>query len=62
METVPCEIRELGNEDSAISAILTYNRYRQKTPRQIFNESRELKRMETEKAQKRMKGGVPISA
>lgn len=47
---------------TAISAILTYNRYRQKTPRQIFNESRELKRMEPEKAQKRMKEGVPISA
>ena len=64
LETVPCEIRELENEDSAISAILTYNRYRQKTPRQIFNESRELKRLETEKAQKRMKkkSGVPISA
>ena len=61
-KTVPCEIRELENEDSAISAILTYNRYRQKTPRQVFNESIELKRLETEKAQKRMKGGVPISA
>ena len=62
LETVPCEIKELGDEESAISAILTYNRYRQKTPRQVFNESRELKRIETEKAQKRMKGGVPISA
>ena len=64
LETVPCEVKELGDEDSAISAILTYNRYRQKTPRQIFNESRELKRLETEKAKKRMKkkSGVPISA
>jgi len=62
MKTVPCEIRELGNGDSAISAILAYNRYRQKNPRQIYNESRELKRIETQKAQKRMKEGVPISA
>lgn len=62
LETVPCETREFENEDSAISAILTYNRYRQKTPRQIFNESREFKRIETEKAQKRKRGEVPISA
>ncbi len=64
MKNVPCEIRELGDEKSVISAILAYNRYRQKTPRQIFNESRELKRMETEKAKKRMKKkkGTPISA
>ena len=61
MKTVPCEIKEF-DEESAISAILTYNRYRQKTPRQIFNESQELKKIETEKAQKRMKGGTPISA
>jgi len=60
LETVPCEIREFENEDLAVSAILTYNRYRQKTPRQIFNESRELKRIETEKAQRRMRGGTPI--
>ena len=62
LETVPCEFKEFENEDLAISAILTYNRYRQKTPRQVFNESRELKRIETEKAQIRMKEGVPISA
>ena len=62
LETVPCEIREFEDEDQAVSAILTYNRYRQKTPWQIFNESRELKRIETEKAQRRMKGGAPISA
>jgi len=62
MKTIPCEIKELENGDSAISAILTYNRYRQKNSRQIYNESRELKRIETEKAQKRMKEGVPISA
>jgi len=62
LETVPCETREFENEDSAISAILNYNRYRQKTPRQIFNESRELKRIEAEKAQKRKRKGKPISA
>jgi len=26
LETVPCEIKEFENEDSSISAILTYNR------------------------------------
>ncbi len=57
LETVPCKIRELKNEDSDISAILNYNRYRQKTPRQIFNESRELKRIETEKISKSEEGG-----
>jgi ParB family chromosome partitioning protein len=62
LETVPCKFKEFENEDLAISAILTYNRYRQKTPRQVFNESRELKRIETEKAQIRMREGVPISA
>ncbi len=63
-KTIPCETRELVEEDSAISSILTYNRYRQKTPKQIFNESRELKKLETEKAKKRMKKekDVPISA
>ena len=53
LETVPCEIREFVNEDSAVSAILAYNRYRQKTPKQVFNESRELKRIETERARQR---------
>jgi len=62
LETVPCQIREFENEESAISAILNYNRYRQKTPRQIFNESREIKRIETEKAQRRKREGKPISA
>ena len=53
LETVPCETREFEDKDSAISAILNYNIYRHKTPRQIFNESREVKRIETERARKR---------
>jgi len=53
LETVPCEIKEFEDKDSAISAILNYNIYRHKTPRQVFNESREVKRIETEKARKR---------
>jgi len=54
IETVLCETKEYESDEEIVQDILIYNRYRIKTPRQIFLESRELKRIEIEKARRRM--------
>lgn len=54
IETVFCEAKNYESDDEVVQDILLYNRYRIKTARQIFLESRELKRIETEKARLRI--------
>lgn len=59
IETVFCETKNYESDEEVVQDILLYNRYRLKTPRQIFLESRELKKIETEKARERMISGEP---
>lgn len=53
LRTVPCEIREFEDEDSEALAIIEYNRYRIKTPRQIYNEGLVIERIEKKRAKQR---------
>jgi len=57
LETVPCQIREFETEDDLLFAMMVYNRYRQKTPRQIFYESRLLKPLISDRATRRKLAG-----
>jgi len=57
MDKVPCRIEDPEDE---VKAILEYNRYRQKTPREFYNEYRLIKEREALKAEERMFSGTSV--
>ena len=61
LEKVPCRIEDSKDE---VKAIIEYNRYRQKTSRELYNEKRRLEERLKPEAMERMLAGkpVPISA
>ena len=56
LEKVPCRIE---NPEDEVKAILEYNRYRQKTSRELYNEWKIIREREATKAQERMLAGKP---
>jgi ParB-like chromosome segregation protein Spo0J len=54
LKTVPCMIREFEDE---VLALVEYNRYRVKTPREIYNEYQIVKQREKPRAEERMRAG-----
>ena len=57
LEKIPCRIEDPEDE---VKAILEYNRYRQKTSRELYNEYQLFKEREVPKAEERMLAGKPL--
>ena len=54
LEKIPCRVE---NPEDEVLAIIEHNRYRQKTPRELYNEYRIIKGREVQKAEERMLAG-----
>lgn len=58
LETVPCLIKHYDSEDELVLDIIDYNRYRRKTPRQMYMEAMTLWPIFAEEARARMLAGT----